>query len=113
MSEPKKKRRRAGVALRLGDTDKLYVTMHQGYLHLKLISPGRRFFTQEIYIPRKKLVPLVRWILKSTREVPENSADTGFYVPDATREYLAAEALFEAGMKQAKRKRDRRRRART
>jgi hypothetical protein len=98
--------------VRLGERDTLTVTMHSGYIHLKLTSPGRQFFTSNIYIPRKTLIPLLRWILKSTRVVPANSGDTKFYVPDAERRAYKFEQEIDAQMKAAKKKRDRKRRAR-
>lgn len=92
--------------IKVGKTDTLTITMHSSYVHLKLISPGRQFFIQEIYIPRRILIPVLKWMMRAQHDVPLGGNPL-HYVPDAVRDALAEEALISAELKAAKKKRDR------
>ena len=87
--------------IRLGkDGDTLRLTLTSQYLHLRLTSPGRFHYIEEMYIPRKQLMGVIRWLIKSAGQVPrERSA----YPPDLVRRYLEAEDRIYEGQRRMKR----------
>jgi hypothetical protein len=83
----------------------LTITLHPSYLHIKRIAPGQRFFVHEIYIPRRKLIPILRWLLQASRKVP---ATRSFYPPEAARLHYQEIEAVEQSLRQAKRQRAKR-----
>lgn len=86
--------------LKLGKTDVLYITLHPRYLHLKLVQPGKAQYEQNIYIPRRKLTPLIRWLLGSLRR---SELAGSWYPPDAEARYLEREREHHLELKRQKR----------
>lgn len=87
--------------IKLGkDGDSLLLTLTPQYLHLRLTQPGRQFYIEEIYIPRRQLLDIVKWLVKSVGRVPR---EVSAYPPDLVRRYLQAEELYYEGQRRMKR----------
>lgn len=91
------------------DGDLLTLALTPKYLHLKVTQPGKQFYVQEIYIPRRHLIGVIRWIIRSANRLPREGS---LYPPDRVRRYLEAEELYFQGQRLLKAERRGQRRKR-
>ena len=96
------KRRSVGARLKIDD-DVLTIVLHPGYLMLQATRRGHPQWLHTIYIPRSRLVPLMKWLVKALRTV---EADEDFYVPTAERVYYAGIQVVEDDQRRQKRERE-------
>ena len=88
--------------IKLGERDVLTVVLHPKYVHFFIQRPGMHPYLLDWYLPRSKLLPLIKWFLKNLAKVPRRP---DFYVPDESKRYWAAVESYESDFRAAKRQR--------
>jgi hypothetical protein len=90
---------RARIALDKHTLLDVYVA--PGYLMIRTSSSGRSPYTQEIYIPRSKLLKLLKWVVPLARQMTQE-----VYPPATAADYYEADRQLEDSLRRAKRERD-------
>lgn len=95
-----KPRKAVATRIKLPGGELLTITVRPEYIHLKRTAPGQRYFIHEVYIPRSKFLPILRWLVRAVRVVPRRS---DHYPPLAMRDQLRLEEAVTRDRKAASR----------